>query len=211
MVGAVHKFLSDRLTKVSEVLKYHIEIESTYTSTSREDFRAKMTKLMADKNITDASFAQSVLTKYNSVNETDESIDVDPDGEQTETNGLDTVIENITESDIVKPIAVAAETFLQTGDMRVAAGAGVATAVTQAVNAMASAAKDSDDRKAGSKKQAGKKSDATNMNDDSYIVRSLIQAYFEIVRQSIRDYVPRLLTHSMIYYACDNLQVFLVS
>ncbi|KAJ6648895.1 Dynamin-1-like protein, partial [Pseudolycoriella hygida] len=53
------------------------------------------------------------------------------------------------------------------------------------------------------------KQTSTTEPDDIEIVRSLISSYFEIVRQSIRDFVPKLLSYSMIYYVCDNLLIFL--
>ncbi len=171
-VGAVNKFLSERLTKVNDTLKYHIAIESGFVSTSRQDFRDKLVELMEGKDITDISFAQSVLlNKYNVANDSVEQETVHSDAESS---GFEKIIETT-------------ETLMASANYN---GTGV---VNKAVNSKL-------------KNLSGN----TNMGD-RYIVRCLIEAYFEIVRQSVRDYVPKLLTHSMIYFTCDNLQVFLVS
>lgn len=175
LIGAVNKFLTDRLAKVIEVLQYHIKIESAFTTTSRKDFRAKLVNLMANKNITDSSFAYSALMYKVSKSTDGHRADAGEESESLQDEPMDSGSE---------------VSFDRT-------------------NEYASIAYDSDekDRLSKGKKPIKKKN---NSMDDGQIVRSLVEAYFEIVRQSIRDYVPKLLTHSMIYYACDNLQVYLV-
>lgn len=182
LVGSVHKFLTERLAKVIEALKYHIEIESAYTSTSRKDFRAKLVKLMAKKNINDSKFAHLALAKVI------KSVHVDRAGDESE---------NILE----KPMNSGSEAAFE--------------AAFEAIDEnTTTVAYESDDNNRASKNKKPtemKIINSTHMLEDGHIVRNLIEAYFEIVRQSIRDYVPKLLTHSLIYYTCDNLQVYLVS